>query len=65
MTEFSVLNDFSKPNIFWVSLQTRIKSEKGSLVSDWTHLEIVMEEMKYFFFFFFREALQRKMFKIA
>jgi hypothetical protein len=64
VTVFSVLNDFSKPNIFRVSLQTRIKSEKGSLVSDWTHLEIVMEEKKKIFLFFI-EALQRKMFKIA
>jgi hypothetical protein len=50
-----------------VSLQTRIKSEKGSLVSDWTHLEFVTQKIKkdIFFLFFFREALQRMMFKIA
>jgi hypothetical protein len=33
-TEFSVLSDFSKPNIFWVSLQTEVKSENVPLVSD-------------------------------
>jgi hypothetical protein len=47
-----------------VSLQTRIKSEKGSLVSDWTHLEFVTQKIKKDMFFF-REALQRMMFKIA
>jgi hypothetical protein len=48
-----------------VSLQTRIKSEKGSLVSDWTHLEFVTQKIKKDIFFFIREALQRMMFKIA
>jgi hypothetical protein len=43
-----------------VSLQTRIKSEKGSLVSDWTHLEFVTQKIKKESFSFFLERRYRE-----